>query len=92
MANTGASLFILLLFILGIFSIITYVSKISCPPSRVEYRFLPRSFEEQQIGPAPVSDVFSNMFAKEAPLESYEGGGKDVQFGNNQWNKYSYSV
>ena len=33
-----------------------------CPPPRIEYRFIPRSFKEEQDSPVPVSQIFDQMF------------------------------
>lgn len=56
-------LFILLLFI-GIMLIIVEIinTEKKCPPERVIYRYIPRTFEEEQNEPALVTDIFSTMF------------------------------
>lgn len=36
-------------------------------PPRVEYRFIPRTFKEEQENPVKVGDIFSNMFSDPAP-------------------------
>lgn len=55
---------LLLILLLGIFLI--YVafktSKQKCPPPRIEYRFVPRTFREEQQNPVKVSDIFYNIF------------------------------
>ena len=33
-----------------------------CPPPKVEYKFVPRTFAEEQSNPAPVTDIFASMF------------------------------
>jgi hypothetical protein len=38
-----------------------------CEP-RVEYRFIPRTFREESQNPVKVSEVFSDMFAKNSIL------------------------
>jgi len=89
------SFLVFVLFIIGIYFIVIYVSKIQCPPARVEYRFLPRTFEEQQNDPALVSRTFSDMFLGEAPSEKYESGGKFRGMTSDNFNRlnaYSYKV
>jgi hypothetical protein len=34
---------------------------------RVEYRFIPRTYYEEQLSSTPVSSMFKNMFDKESP-------------------------
>lgn len=55
---------ILLLFLVGISSIISgYVkSKQQCPPPRVEFRYIPKTFEDDQQNPLPLSSTFGTMF------------------------------
>jgi|APGre2960657404_1045060.scaffolds.fasta_scaffold00163_19 hypothetical protein len=38
------------------------LSKVRCPPPVIEYRFIPRTFEEEQNNPPLTSDVFQSMF------------------------------
>lgn len=59
-----AGLVILSLIFVGMLtSIIGYVkSKSTCPPPKVIYKFLPRSFIEEQENPAKVTDIFRDMF------------------------------
>lgn len=59
--------------LLVIGSILIYVSiQSSCPPPKVEYRFVPRTFEEQMASPVQPSEIFKDMFEKPTP---YVGGG-----------------
>ena len=39
----------------------------NCPPERIEYRFVPRTFKENQEDPIQVSEVFEGMFQKPSP-------------------------
>ena len=34
---------------------------------RVEYRFIPRTYYDEQLSSVPVSSMFKNMFDKESP-------------------------
>lgn len=55
---------LLIILIIGIFLI--YVafrtSEKSCPPPRVEYRFIPRTLKEEMENPVKVSEIFNSMF------------------------------
>ncbi len=42
-------------------------------PPRVEYRYVPRSFQEEQSGNAPLLSVFGRMFSKRDPLSRING-------------------
>ena len=55
---------VLLLFLVGISAIISgYVkSKQQCPPPRVEFRYIPKTFEDEQKNPLPLSATFGTMF------------------------------
>ena len=35
--------------------------------SRVEYRFIPRTYYEEQLANTPVTSLYKNMFDKESP-------------------------
>ena len=57
------SIAILILIIGIIFLIVGYnKSTNTCPPPRIQYRFLPRSFYDEQINPTNLQSLFSNMF------------------------------
>jgi hypothetical protein len=62
---------IIFLFALGIFLIIhsIYDQKFQALKKnvRVEYRFIPRTYYEEQLAQAPESSLFKNMFDKESP-------------------------
>lgn len=38
-----------------------------CPQDKIIYRYLPRTFEEEQDEPAYVSDIFNTMFTQDSP-------------------------
>jgi len=39
----------------------------SCPKPYIEYRYVPRSFKDEQDEPIPIEDIFNSMFAKPSP-------------------------
>ena len=43
----------------------------SCPPPIVEYRYVPRTFVEEQENPVSVEDIFSDMFKKGSAWRGY---------------------
>jgi hypothetical protein len=69
--------FIVLLSFIGIVSIIIgYINQIkTCPPPRTEYRYIPRSFEDEQNDPVKVTKLFRDMFETPTPwLAGYRMG------------------
>lgn len=65
---------LLLIFILVgfVFIVIGFVkAHRNCPPQKVEYRFVPRSFVEEQESPVPVTDIFAKMFYESTPFISH---------------------
>ena len=38
-----------------------------CNPSQTIYKYLPRTFEEEQNEPVYVSDIFKTMFSQQSP-------------------------
>ena len=66
---------ILLLFVALVFMVIGYIkANQQCPPRRVEYRYVPRTFIEEQEDPTPISDIFASMFYSSTPWISSEIG------------------
>ena len=53
-----------LVFLSGIIMLVYYMAKTQneCPPSKIKYKFLPRSFEKEQEDLPRPSNVFSDMF------------------------------
>lgn len=39
----------------------------SCPPPQIVYKYIPRTFEEEQENPVYVSDIFQSMFSQPSP-------------------------
>jgi hypothetical protein len=62
------SIALILLFIGFIFLIIGYMNQIrESPKPVVEYRYIPRTFEEEQKDPPIVTDLFRTMFDGQQP-------------------------
>lgn len=60
-------LLILILFIGILFLSIGWIkSEQFCPAPIIEYRYIPRTFKEEQNNPVKVSELFDNMFTNES--------------------------
>ena len=59
----------LIIIFLGILSITVSVVKTNqnCPGEKIIYRYIPRTFEEEQSEPVYVSDIFGAMFKQDSP-------------------------
>ncbi len=57
---------LLLTTIIGIILIITSVirAETSCPKQQIIYKYIPRTFEQEEEEPVYVSDIFSTMFTQ----------------------------
>lgn len=57
---------LILLLVIGVVIIFMQVklSDEKCPPDRVIYKYVPRTFKEEQQDPVKVSDVFKDMFER----------------------------
>lgn len=62
------AIIILLIFIGILFVTVSVVQNVQkCPREKVIYRYIPRSFEEEQAEPVYVSDIFKTMFTQQSP-------------------------
>ena len=54
----------LLFLLLGMFFILVGYYKFNkdCPPAKIEYRYIPRTFYNEQMSPGNVQQTFNNMF------------------------------
>ena len=81
---------ITILTFMGIISIaVGYVNQLKkCPPSKIEYRYIPRTFQEDQNNPVKVSQLYHTMFTQPTPWirEMSENPSK-----NNELNRYFIS-
>ena len=60
---------ILVLFLIGVIFIIIELTKSynECPAKKIEYRYLPKTFKEEQESPVPIDDIYGTMFAQASP-------------------------
>lgn len=85
-------LFFILLFFSGIFLILLgYVNQQhQCPAPTVEYRYIPRTFEQDQDNPVRVTQLFDKMFNEPDPfIGNFKINGKAPT--NSRINKYFIS-
>lgn len=66
---------VLLMFVAVMLVFVGYVKATHhCPPRKVEYRYVPRTFIEESEDPTPISDIFASMFFESSPYMSHETG------------------
>lgn len=60
---------IIILGFMGMISIIVSISRAyyKCEPSSIVYRYIPRTFKEEQENPISIYDQFGNMFTNSSP-------------------------
>lgn len=60
---------IIVLTFLGIIGIaVGYVNQLQkCPPPKIEYRYIPRTFQQDQDNPVKVSELYHTMFTEPTP-------------------------
>ena len=62
------SLVVILMFA-GIISIVIgYINQAKkCPPPKIEYRYIPRTFQQDQDNPVKVSELYHTLFTQPTP-------------------------
>lgn len=55
--------------LVGLVCIVISITKqiSTCPEPKIEYKYIPRTFQEEQDNPVYVSDIFRDMFEKPSP-------------------------
>ncbi len=65
-------LILLILFIGILFTSIGWIkSEQSCPAPIIEYRYIPRTFQEEQENPTKVTEIFGKMFDNHSPWMNF---------------------
>jgi len=68
------SIVILFMFIGVVLVVVGYVnSNQNCPPPIVEYKYVPRTFEEEQNLPRPLLSIFGKMFNEDSAWMQTQG-------------------
>lgn len=67
--------FIVVLFLSGLMLVIGDLVRAykQCPLPKTIYRFIPRTFKEEQESPIPVSEIYVDLFEKPSPWVSGYG-------------------
>lgn len=62
------SLVLILMFMAFLSITIGYVNQTKvCPPAKIEYRYIPRTFDQEQNEPVKISQLFNSMFVEPTP-------------------------
>jgi len=77
----------LLILIIGIIFIIIGYNKSTekCPPPKIEYRFIPRTFYDEQVSPVNVKEIFGDLFKGE---DSWLNKYNSIKNKNLNWDNY----
>ena len=59
----------LILFLIGSFMVIAYVTKIEHDTDKVEYKYIPRSYEQRFNDPIGAGYQYGSLFSSASPLE-----------------------
>ena len=80
--------FSILFLIFGIILLVSgyYKKNQQCPPTKIEYRYIPRNFYEEQNSENNLSEVFSDMFSKSDVWNKYPLSDVDISGNNNMKN------
>ena len=82
--------FILILFIIGLVLVFTgYMEKQQqCPNKKIEYRYIPRSFYEEQVTSTNLKNLYSDIFDKPSIWSSYPFNTNDRNFNSKNFNNF----
>jgi len=84
------SVIIIITFFGVISMVVGYINQIKkCPPPKVEYRYIPRTFQEDQENPVKISELFNTMFVEPTPWLHGLSGSSGVK--NAELNRYYIS-
>ena len=69
----------LLFLLLGMFFILVGYYKFNkdCPPTKIEYRYIPRTFYNEQMSPGNVQQTFNTMFSSNTAWMNHPLGTDD---------------
>jgi hypothetical protein len=45
-------------------------TNMECPPPLVKFKYIPKTFDEEQNNPVPITNLFGKMFDKDSPWVS----------------------
>jgi hypothetical protein len=64
---------IIFVFLMGIIFIIYDQQEKHCAPPRIEYRYLPQTFNQEQYQQMPIMATYGDLFYKPTPFEESIG-------------------
>ena len=69
------------LFLIAVIFIVIELTKSynECPERKIEYRYLPRTFKEEQESLVPIDDVYGTMFNQASPWVGSFTKDKDIR-------------
>ena len=81
---------IIIIFIIGIVFIVTgYMENFKqCPLPKIEYRYIPRSFYEEQVSPVDLKKTYSDMFNSPSTWSTYPFNDKLGNYNNNNYSNF----
>ena len=60
---------IIFLFLIGIIFIIYGQQNYNCPPPRIEYRYIPRTLEQEELDRTPILATYGKLFTHSDPWD-----------------------
>jgi hypothetical protein len=68
-------LLIIILLLAGFTMMIQGILKsgMTCPPPKIVYRYVPRTFKEEQDMPVPMESIYGKMFAEKDAWQKISG-------------------
>ena len=81
---------IIIIFIIGIVFVFVGYSekKYHCPSPKIEYRYIPRSFYEEQVTGSDLKNIYSNIFDKPSIWSSYPFNTTLAESGNKNFDNF----
>jgi hypothetical protein len=73
-----------MLLVIGLILLVVgyYENKQNCPVRKIEYRYIPRQFYEEQMNESNLKNLYSDMFDKASIWQKYPIGDIDISGGN----------
>ena len=81
---------VFIIFIIGIiFITIGYTQNYNkCPPPQIEYRYIPRSFYEEQITSMNLKNFYSDVFNQPSTWSTYPFNNKSAMYNKNNYSNF----
>ena len=84
----------LLFLLLGMFFILVGYYKFNkdCPPAKIEYRYIPRTFYNEQMSPGNVQQTFNNMFSSNTAWMNHPLGTDNSKSNSNNLMNNNFNI